>query len=696
MLISSYPSVCPHDCPSTCALLVDIESDENVSKMGRVRGNPDHPYTSGVICAKVARYAERHTHPDRLLKPLYRADKTSDFTDISWESALDLIAERFTQSEQTGGSESVWPYHYAGTMGLVQRDSIDRLRRAKGYSELHQTICINNSWTGFSAATGSLRGPDPCEMAKSDCVVIWGTNVVSTQVNVMTHAVKARKDRGAKIVAIDIYETDTMKQADLPLLLRPGTDAALSCAVAHILFRDSHVDWDYLNKYSDFPKEFEKHLKHKTPEWASAITGLSVDSIESFARLIGETPKTYFRLGYGFTRSRNGAVAMHSAACLPTLTGAWQHEGGGAFHCNSDIFGLNRDLLEGVSHKQDNIRVLDQSHIGAVLCNDPDALRNGPPVTSMLIQNTNPLSVAPDQSRVKEGFSRPDLFVAVHEHFMTETAQVANLVLPATMFVEHSDLYKGSGHFSIMYGGKLIDSPPLCRSNLFVIESLAERLGVSHLSGFGLSADEHIDTILQSSGYGTLDQLKESRWIHCQPDFTKSHYLDGFGHSDGKFHFRADWFNVPWGRPEVGLLGPTSDLPTFPDHCDIIESPDSDYPLRLATPPSRSFLNSSFTETSSSQSREGVPKVLLHPDTASTYDIANDSQVRLENERGAVILTAKYFEGVLPNVLICEGIHPNSSYIDGCGINTLIGSDSTAPHGGVGFHDTKVRIESVS
>ena len=457
MSILQQPSVCPHDCPSTCALVIDIETDANVSKMGRVRGATDHPYTSGVICAKVARYAERLNHPDRLLKPLYRAEKGGEFTDITWQSALDLIAERFLQSEQSHGSESVWPYYYAGTMGLVQRDSIERLRRAKGYSEQHDTICVNNAWTGFSAATGALRGPDPCEMSKSDCVVIWGTNAVSTQVNVMTHAIKARKERGAKIVAIDIYETDTMKQADLSLLLRPGTDAALACAVAHILYRDSYIDWDYVNKYSDYPKEFESHLTDKTPEWASRITGLSVESIESFAKLVGTTPKTYFRLGYGFTRSRNGAIAMHSAACLPTLTGAWQHEGGGAFHCNSGIYTMDKTLLTGTSHQRPNIRHLDQSRIGAILCGDSDSLHGGPPITSLLIQNTNPMSVAPDQSRVKEGFSRPDLFIATHEQFMTETAELSDLVLPATMFVEHDDIYRGSGHFSLIHGGKLLD-----------------------------------------------------------------------------------------------------------------------------------------------------------------------------------------------------------------------------------------------
>jgi len=230
-------SACPHDCPSTCALSVEILAD---GRIGRLSGAKDNSYTAGVICAKVARYAERIHHPDRLLKPLVRAGAKGDgaWKDASWEAALDLVAERLLRTEQEFGAEAIWPYFYAGTMGLVQRDSIERLRHAKKYSGFFGTICTNLAWTGYVMGTGRLAGPDPREMAKSDCVVIWGTNAVATQVNVMTHAIKARKERGAKIVVIDIYDNATMKQADVGLVLRPGTDGALACAVMHVLFRD--------------------------------------------------------------------------------------------------------------------------------------------------------------------------------------------------------------------------------------------------------------------------------------------------------------------------------------------------------------------------------------------------------------------------------------------------------------------------
>ncbi|MGO4837351.1 molybdopterin-dependent oxidoreductase, partial [Rhizobiaceae sp. 2RAB30] len=265
-----------------------------------------------------------------------------------------------------------------------------------------------------------LIGSDPREMAKSDCVVIWGTNAVVTQVNVMTHAVKARKERGAKIVVIDVYENATMKQADIGLVVKPGTDGALACAVMHILFRDGLADRAYLEKYTDDPAGLEAHLRDRTPQWASSITGVPVEDIEAFALLVGTTKRTFFRLGYGFARQRNGAVNMHAALSIAAVTGSWQYEGGGAFHSNSDIFRMDKRELEGRSFVDPNIRHLDQSKIGRVLTGDPEALYGGPPVTAMLVQNTNPANVAPEQRLVRKGLLRNDLFLCVHEQFMTD------------------------------------------------------------------------------------------------------------------------------------------------------------------------------------------------------------------------------------------------------------------------------------
>ena len=352
------------------------------------------------------------------------------------------------------------------------------------------------AWTGFIAGTGKIAGPDPREMAESDCVVIWGTNAVATQVNVMTDALRARKDRGAKIVVIDIYNNATMEQADMALCLRPGTDGALACAVMHVLFRDGLADWDYLNRYTDCPHELEAHLAGKTPGWAAAITGLSVAEIEAFAHLVGQTKKTFFRLGYGFSRQRNGAANMHAALSIAAVTGAWQYEGGGAFHNNGAIFHFKQTLIDGLDVCDKTVRALDQSRLGPILTGDADALKHGGPVKAMLIQSTNPMAVAPEQSKVRAGFMREDLFTVVHEQFMTETAALADIVLPATMFLEHDDLYLGGGHQYLELGPKLIDPPGECRSNHEVVCAIAQRVGAVH-PGFVMSARELLEVTLK-------------------------------------------------------------------------------------------------------------------------------------------------------------------------------------------------------
>ena len=682
-------SACPHDCPSTCALEVELIDERTI---GRVRGARDNDYTAGVVCAKVARYAEREHHADRLMHPLQRVgDKGSrEFRRIAWDDALDIVAEQLLKAEARHGAESVWPYFYAGTMGLVMRDGINRLRNVKKYSGFHSTICVNPAWAGFAAGTGKIAGSDPREMAKSDLVVIWGTNPVNTQVNVMTHATRARKERGAKIAAVDVYMNGTMEQADLPVLVKPGTDGALACAVMHCLFRDGKADWAYLDKYTDAPRELEAHLKSRDPHWASAITGTPVETIEEFARLIGETKRTYFRLGYGFARSRNGAANMHAALSIAAVTGAWQYEGGGAFHNNNDIFGLDKSVIEGVDAFDPSVRMLDQSKIGPILTGDSDALCGGPPVDALFIQNTNPMSVAPDQTLVKHGFARDDLFVCVHEQFMTETAEVADIVLPATTFVEHDDIYRGGGHQYILLGPKLVEPPGECRNNHEVIVALAQRLGAEH-KGFTMSPRELIDDMLRRSNRGTLAELETNKWLDCQPPFQKAHYLDGFNWPGGKFRFKPDWPRVPFRSPYTS--GPVDDMPPLPDHWAVVETADAEHPFRLATSPARGFLNSTFNETPTSLANETRPTVMIHPDDAAEQGIADGDAVVLGNRRGEVRLHAKVFDGVRRGVLIAESIWPNAAYPDGKGVNTLTGADSVAPFGGAAFHDNKVWVK---
>jgi anaerobic selenocysteine-containing dehydrogenase len=324
-----------------------------------------------------------------------------------------------------------------------------------------------------------------------------------------------------------------------------------------------------------------------------------------------------------------------------------------------------------------------------VLLGDPFDLRDGPPIKAMLIQNTNPVQVAPDQRKVKRGFAREELFVCVHEQFMTATARMADVVIPATMFLEHDDVYQSGGNQHIVLGPKLIEPPGECRSNHDVICELARRVGAAH-RGFAMSSHEIIDETLQASGWGGLEELEISKWIDCQPDFETSHYLNGFAHADGKFHFAPDWTGVKMAN--AGPMGPHADMPKLPDFWPVIEKADDEHPFRLATSPSRSYLNSSFNETPSSQAKEGPPAALIHPSDLAALGVRDGARIAMGNERGEIRLVARAFDGVQPGVVIVESIAPNDHFEGGEGINTLTGADQPAPFGGGAFHDNHVWI----
>jgi anaerobic selenocysteine-containing dehydrogenase len=668
-------SVCPHDCPSTCALDVDIIDERTI---GRVHGAKDDPYTAGVICEKVARYAERIHHPDRLTHPMRRVGKkgAGQWQQIGWDEAFDEIVTRWEAIEAEFGAEAIWPYFYAGTMGHVHRDGIARLRHARGYSEQYDTICTGAAWPGYLAGTGLLAGPNPELMAEADCVVIWGTNAVNTQVNVMTHAMRARKDRGARIVAVDIYMNGTMEQADMPILLRPGSDGAFALAVMHVLLRDGLADRAYLARMTDFDAEIEAHIMLRTPEWAAEITGVPVTQIEAFAHLVGTTPKTYFRLGYGFARQRNGGTNMHAALCIPAVTGAWQHRAGGAFHSNSGGWHLDKSLIEG-----------------NVLTGDLKALKTPTPVKALFIQNTNPVNVAPEQELVRAGFARDDLFTVVHEQFMTETAEMADIVLPATMFLEHNDYYRRGGHTRILIGQKLVDAPGECRSNFEVVNELLRRLGAKDES-LELTDRQMVAETLRRSNYGELDDIVKTGFIELDVSEEKARFADGFAFSDKKFKFRPAWREIAKRKGYLWTIDPDQ-MPELVDYWDINEKATAETPFKFATSPSRGFLNSTFSETLGSQKRQPTPTVLIRPDDAGANGIASGMKVVLGNARGQVELTAEIFDGLPPGVLIAEGLHRNVSHGNGKGINTLISSDQVPPFGGVAFHDATVWIRPV-
>ncbi len=678
---SGIRSVCPHDCPSVCSLKLEIAED---GRLGRVRGG-EQPYTDGVVCAKVARYAERANHPERLMRPLRRTGPKGSgrFEAIGWDSALDLIAENIERTVQKHGPETVWPYHYAGTMGLIQRAALRRIGHLAGWSRQHETFCVALADAGWQAGVGVKRGVDAREVLHSDLIVVWGGNPVHTQINFMHWLQKARKENGARVVVVDPYRTATAEKADRHLMLKPGTDGALACAVMHVLLREGLADHDYLAGFSDFSPAVEAHLAGRTPEWAAAVTGLSAGEIVAFAREYGATRRSFIRIGYGFTRQRNGAAAMHAVSCLPAVTGAWRERGGGALFGHSALYGLNRTFLNGLDRGAPTTRQLDMSAAGAVLAGDPRALRGGPPVTAMIVQNTNPAMVAPDTLAVRRGFLREDLFTCVHEHFMTDTAQLADVVLPATMFTEHDDLYQSSGHTFLQVAKAAIAAPGECRSNHDFIGGLAARLGVEH-PAFGMSAWELVDQLLTASGKPGADEMRQRGWLDCALPFEKAHFLDGFGHADKRFHFSPDWSAI---GPEHAAMS------AMPDHLPVINDVSQETPFRLVTAPARNFLNSTFTETEKSRNSEGRPTVLVHPAAARTLDIAEGDVVRLGNGQGSLRLHARLFDGVQPATLVVESQWPSAAFLDGAGINTLVSAAPGFPNGGAAYHDTAVWLQ---
>jgi anaerobic selenocysteine-containing dehydrogenase len=371
---------------------------------------------------------------------------------------------------------------------------------------------------------------------------------------------------------------------------------------------------------------------------------------------------------------------MHAVTCLPAMTGAWRHRGGGAFFLNLDNWRLNTTLAHGLDMIDPKTRVLDQSRIGPVLCADPDALAGGPPVKAMLMQNANSANVAPDSAAVARGLGRDDLFVCVHEQFMTATAKYADILLPAAMFLEYDDIYYGLGHTHLTVGPRVLDRYEDCRTNHELICALAQRLGAPQPS-FRMTAIELLDATLRASGKGTWAEAAARGWVDCAEDFQASHFLDGFPSSDGRFHFKPDWKAV--GPYHAGLQ-------PLPDHLENYERESDEFPFRLVVPPARAFLNTTFTETPGSVSREGEPRALIHEDDAARLGLGEGAMVRLGNARGEVKLAARPARTARPGVVIVEGNWPSDAYPGRIGINTLIGADPVPPNGGAAFHDTAV------
>ncbi len=471
-MVTTHKIVCPHDCPDTCVATVDVENGRAV----RIGGDPDHPFTNGFLCAKVNQYLDRVYSPDRILHPLKRVGKKGEgkFERISWEVALETIASSFKRLSAAHGSQSILPYSYAGNMGLIHYGSLDRrFFGAIGASLLDRTICSTAGFEGYKTVMGATIGFDPEKVGNARLVIAWGANIISSNVHFWPFVEEARK-KGGRLIVIDPYRSKTAEKADWHIAPLPGTDGALALAMMHVLFRDALIDHDYVAKFTLGVEGLKARAQEWPPARAAAETGLSVETIEKVAREYGTTRPSAIRVNYGLNRAAGGGNAVRLITCLPALVGDWRHVGGGIQLSSSGTYPLNMSRLTQPELAPKGTRTINMTSLGEAL--DPSF---DPPVKALYVYNSNPGAVAPDQNAVLRGLAREDLFVVVHDLFRTDTVDWADIVLPATTVLEHTDIMRSYGHLYLSINRPAIEPLGECRSNTAVFRELAARMGLT-------------------------------------------------------------------------------------------------------------------------------------------------------------------------------------------------------------------------
>ncbi|MBF0187000.1 MAG: molybdopterin-dependent oxidoreductase [Magnetococcales bacterium] len=672
-MTEQHHTTCPLDCPGACALSVEIEQ----GSLKRVAGNHEHPFTQGVICGKVARFNEIQ-NGERVAHPMVRTGAKGEgvFKRISWDEALDRVAARFRNVMDQEGSEAILPYRYGGTMGIVQQKAIDRLTHRAGFSRMDETLCYTLGFSGWQAGVGAAIGPCSSEMSESELIVLWGIDAVATHINLMPFIKKARK-KGARLVVIDPRRTRTAELADLHLQPRPGTDGALAVAIMCHLLNTNLEDRNYLVKLTDFDDQMEEHLLSRTPEWASPITGIPSKQIKEFATLYGSVKRSFLRVGLGMSRQRNGSVNVHAVSCLPAMTGAWKEQGGGALFATGDAFSINQEPVHRSQWMTTPTRRLDMSRLGPLLTDE----QLDPPIRALWISNSNPAVSCPDLGRVHRGLRREDLFTVVHEIVFSETTRFADILLPATTFLEHDDLYKSFGQYTVQKGARLLSPFAEARCNSDVVNDLAKRMGYDD-APFSADASQLVNDVIRASDLPAPSQW-EHNWIEITPDFAEAHFLNGFPTQDGRFHFYPAWSHAV--------------MPDKPDHWPVTEGDQPElarkYPLDFMIPPVLESHNSTFTSSESTRKRLGPPQLSIHPQDAARRTISSGDTVRVFNDRGVLTMPAVLTEDVQPGVCSCPFGHGGWGFEEGIGANLLVDAPTPYPKGGALFHDNRVQVE---
>ncbi len=665
---------CPHDCPDTCALLTTVEH----GRATKVQGNPDHALTDGVLCTKVTRYTERTYHPERVLTPLRRIGPkgAGQFTPISWDEALDEIARRL-QAIAARDPEAILPYSYAGTMGLVQGESISaRFFHKLGASLLDRTICASAGAEALTQTLGNKVGMKVEHFAESQLIVIWGSNSIGSNLHFWRLAQEAKR-RGARLVCIDPRQSETADKCHEHIALLPGTDAALALALMHELIVHGWLDQDYIDRYTLGWDALRARALQWPPERAAQVCGVPVEQIRRLARDWGTTRPAAIRLNYGMQRVRGGGNAVRAIVCLPALTGAWRHRAGGLLMSNSGHFPVRRAPLQRPDLLGERRpRTVNMSTIGDDLLREasPDF---GPKIEALIVYNSNPVAVAPHSGRVVQGFAREDLFTVVLEHFLTDTADHADIVLPATTQLEHWDIHTSYGHTDVLLNRPAIAPVGLSRTNTDIFRALAARMG------FDEPCFADSDEQLCRSAIGDAQDFE----VLLEHGFASLPLPDapfaegGFPTPSGKCEFFSQRL------ADQGLDG-------LPDHLPNHEPIGSDprHPLAMISPPARNFLNSSFVNVQSLRDIEAEPVLEIHPQDAAARGISDGAPVAVFNDRGRYLCTARVSARARPGVVNGLGIWWRKLGLNGTNVNELTHQKLTDLGRAPSFYDCLVQV----
>ena len=686
---------CPHDCPDTCSWIVSV--DPGTGRAVRLQGDPANPFTDGFLCQKVANYLDRVYHPERLTTPLKRIGPkgSGQFEPMSWPHAIAAIAEQFkTIADSADGPQAILPYSYAGTMGLLQYGSLDRrFFHRLGASLLDRTICATAGAAGCDITLGTRAMIDPAAVARSRYIVNWGSNTKVTNSHLWAIMHRARAD-GAKIVTIDPHRSRTAENSDWWLPVRPGTDAALALGVMHILLREGLEDRAYLNDYCLGADDLQKRVEAEyPPERVSHITGLPVADIERFANEYGRSMElfggpAFIRLNYGMQRHGGGAMAVRTVCCLPAITGNWRHPGGGAMLSTSKLFPFDDAFLTRPDLILPGTRTVNMSRLADALNGDVE----GPPVRALYVYNSNPAAVAPDQSRVLAGLRREDLFTVVHDLFLTDTATYADIVLPATSQFEHFDIHNSYGHLYVQVNHPALAPLGESKPNTEVFRLLAKALGFEN-ELFEMKDEELARRAFE--GVTSRDKFSGITFDSLMADGPRRLNVP-----ENWAPFAEGNFPTPSGKCELYSPGEAAagrdPLPHYiPPHEDPQTKPElaAKFPLQMITPPSPSFLNSSFVNVDVLRKKAGEPRIEISVHDAIVRTIATGDTVRVFNDRGSFMAKAIVGDSVKPGVVVAYGIWWNRYTDGGANCNAITSTALTDQGRGATFFDNLVEVE---